>query len=277
MVQAIHAELELTDCSGELWVNGIPIPGAPRRRPVYEISVPIQHALVSGMNTLELWVDVDGSPTQNHTPRKAPPRSTAIAVARLVAYEIGVIGAPENGRVLAQVQYRGAEDNPSSSSASGEAPRVRRISADLAMSFGPWAWEKAPVLTLDEPTLREAEAVVREVHAALFSGDPRRVFDLIRLRWQEMDRAYPGRDDTADQASHADWIRDLGGDERRKIPLAPEHHAFRLIGGGRMIECIDTDFFPSIRIGQEVEPGRWAAAPYTISLARVGPRLVVMR
>lgn len=271
MARSIHAELELTDCSGELWVNGIPIPGLPVRRPSFEISVPFQHAVISGMNQLELWVDVEGKPSRNKEPRRSPPRPTAHAIARLVAYEPGVQAAPENGEVLARLEYRGAEDD------STEAPRVRRLGVDLGMSFGPWAWQKAPPLTLDESTRREAESVVREVHEALFSGDAQRVFDLIALRWEEMDRAYPGRNDAADRQDLAAWIAELAADPRRKVPLDPAHHDFRLIADGRMIECIDDDFFPSIRIAQEVEPGHWAAAPYMLSLARIGERLRVVR
>jgi hypothetical protein len=274
MGSVIHAELELTACSGELWLNGVPLPGLPMRRPTFEMSVCVDHLLVTGMNDLELWVDVDGTrPSESHTPRTSPPNPAAVAVARLVAYDPGVLASPENGKVLATFEYRGAADT------STEAPRVRRLSVDLGRSFGPWAWEKAPPLALDDLTLREAAAVVREVHAALFGGDPQRVFDLVRLRWEEMDRAYPGRDDAADRRSHAAWIAELASDPRRRVPLDPARHDFRLVAGGRMIECIDADFFPSIRIAQEVEPGagEWIAAPYPLSLARVGPRLTVVR
>jgi len=267
----IHAELELTECSGELWLNGIPLPGQPSRRPTFEISVPVNHLLVTGRNELELWVDVDGKPSESHRPRHAPASPAAIAVARLVAYAPGVMASPENGRVLAVLEYRGVGDG------SVDAPRVRRLSVDLGMSFGPWAWQKAPVLTLDEPTLREAVAVVGEVHAALFGGDAARLFDLVRTRWEEADRAYPGRDDAADRSSHAAWVAELGRDPRRRVPLDPARHDFRLVAGGRMIECIDEDFFPAIRVAQEIEPGRWAAAPYPLSLARIGPRLSVVR
>lgn len=271
MARSIHAELELTDCSGELWVNGIPVPSLPVHRPSFEISVPIQHALVTGMNQIELWVDVDGKPHENKTPRKSPPRPTAQAIARLVAYEPGVQAAPENGDVLATLEYEGERDDQD------EAPRVRRLGVDLGMSFGPWTWQKAPALTLDDATRREAEGALREIHGALFGGDPKKVFDLIRLRWEEMDRAYPGRDDALDRLNHAAWIEELAKDPRRSVPLDPDHHAFRLIAEGRMIECIDDDFFASIRIAHEVEPDRWVAAPYAISLARVGDRLTVVR
>lgn len=274
MAQSIHAELELTDCSGELWVNGIPLPGLPIHRPSFEVSVPIQHALVTGMNQLELWVDVEGGPRENKVPRKAPLRPSARAVARLVAYEPGVQATPENGTLLATLEYQGDRVDHDEAT---QAPRVRRLGVDLGMSFGPWAWEKAPILELDDATMNEAKSVVREMHGALFSGDAQKVLNLIRLRWEEMDRAYPGRDDAADQRNHAAWIAELGQDPRSNVPLEPENHAFRLIAGGRMIECIDEDFFASIRIAQEVEPNRWAAAPYSISLARVGQRLTIVR
>jgi len=276
MPRAIHAELELTDCSGELWLNDVPLPSLPVRRPTFEISVPVHHLLVSGMNELVLWVDVEGTPLDNKAPRREAARPTAQAVARLVAYETGVMASPENGQVLCTLAYRGADAPPSADDAE-MAPRRRTVSIDLGMSFGPWAWQKAPVLALDDLTRREAEGALRDLHAALFSGDAQRVLDLVPVRWEEMARAYPGGDGADDLRSHAAWIAELAADPRRNVPLEPAHHAFRLVAGGRMIECIDEDFFPSIRIAQEVEPNRWAAAPYPVSLARIGQRLAVVR
>ena len=271
MTQQIHAELELTDCSAELRLNGIPIPGCPKRRPSFEVSVPVHHLLVSGMNELELFIDLDGKPSESLLPRRSRPRPTSIAVARLVVYETGTIASPENGKVLTTLEYHGAKDE------TDDAPRVRRVSVDPGKSFGPWAWQKAPVLTLDDITLRDAEAALADVHAALFGGDGQKMYELIKVRWQEMDLAYPGRNDAVDQANHAAWIQSLASDERRRLPLDRERFAFRLTAGGRMIECLNEDFAPSIRYGQEVEPGHWAAGMYPVSLARIGARLAVVR
>lgn len=270
MIQ-IHAELELTGCSGELCVNGIPVPGLHERRPTFEVSVPVQHSLVTGKNTLELWVDVEGKPNEYRTKRRQKADGGAVAIGRLVAYPIGVIGAPENGRVLASIEYRGDKDDGE------EAPRVLTLSVDVEGSFGPWAWQSAPELVLDEGTLKEAAQVVSELHEALFSGDPQRVLSLIDRKWREMDRAYPGQDDAQDRRNHAAWIVELASDPRRRAPLSPGRHAFRLVAGGRMIECIDDDYAPSIRLRQEVEPDHWAEAMYPVSLARIDGRLVVVR
>jgi hypothetical protein len=272
MTTAIHVELELTECSGELWLNGFPLPSLPQKRPMFEVSVPMHQALVTGMNDLEMWVDVRGGPNDNKQPRRVPPNPAAKAIARVVEYPVGAQADPTEGKVLATMTYEGAKDD------GDEAPRLRRLGFDLGQSFGPWAWQKAPELVLDEMTMKEAAGVVREVHAALFGGDPDKLFQLIELSWKELDRAYPGRDDAADVTNHATWVRDLAKDPRRMIPLEPSRHAFRLIAGGRLIECIDEDFFPSIRIAQEVEPDRWAAAPYAIALGRnKDGKLVVMR
>jgi hypothetical protein len=271
MPTQIHAELELTDCSAELRVNDIPLPALPARRPTFELSVPVNHLLVPGANELTLYVDIEGKPSEILKPREEPPRDGARAIVRLVEYEVGVMGSPENGRVLGAMEYRGADDG------SREAPRVRKVTVDPGASAGPWAWQAAPVLALDEPTRSEAERAVREVHEALFSGDAERVRALIAIRWEEMDRAYPGRDDAADRQRHAEWIAELAASPRRKLRLDPLRHDFRLVAGGRMIECIDEDHFPSIRVAQEVEPNRWAAAPYPILLARIEGSLRVVR
>lgn len=134
MPTVIHAELKLTDCSGELWLNGIPLPGQPARRPVFEFSVPVNHLLVTGMNDFALWVDVDGKPSENKALRRAPPNPAAVAVARLVAYDVGVMAAPENGKVLATFEYRGAT-NPRPPT--GASPRPRASAASPWTSASP--------------------------------------------------------------------------------------------------------------------------------------------
>lgn len=276
---SINAELELTDCSGELWINGIPIEGLQSRRPTFEVSIGVHHHLVPGVNTLELYVDVDGIPRDYLRPRESPPREKAHAVGRLVRYAAGVMANPDNGQLLAEIEYRGKDDDAT------HAPRVVRGQVDLGPAFGPWSWQAAPLLDVDESgrlsdaMRREAESLLEEVHAALFSGNADRMLELVKVRWQEMDRAWPGRNDAEDRAKHAAFLGRVASDPRRRVPLNRNKHDFRIVGNGRLLECIDVDFMPSIRIAQEVEPNRWALAPYGVTMARVAPggRLAVVR
>ncbi|MFO0614737.1 MAG: hypothetical protein U0414_19275 [Polyangiaceae bacterium] len=279
---SINAELELTDCSGELWINGIPIEGQQTRRPLFEVSVGVHHLLVPGTNTLELWVDVEGIPRDYLRPRDAPAREKAHAVGRLVRYPAGVMANPDNGQVLAEIEYRGKFDD------SKQAPRVVHGAVDLGAAFGAWSWQSAPLISpqkaagtfeLDDATRREAESLLEDVHTALFSGDADRMLELVKVRWEEMDRAWPGRNDAEDRARHAAFLSRVAADPRKRVPLNRVKHDFRIVGNGRLLECIDVDFMPSIRIAQEVEPDRWALAPYAVTMARVGPngRLAVVR
>jgi hypothetical protein len=270
---SINAELELTDCSGELWINGIPIEGQQTRRPLFEVSVGVHHLLVPGTNTLELWVDVEGIPRDYLRPRDAPPREKAHAVGRLVRYPAGVIANPDNGQVLAEIEYRGKLDD------SKQAPRVVHGAVDLGAAFGPWSWQAAPSIELDDLVRKEAESLLEDVHTALFTGNADRMLELVKVRWEEMDRAWPGRNDAEDRAKHAAFLARVASDPRRRVPLNRLKHDFRVVGNGRLLECIDVDFMPSIRIAQEVEPNRWALAPYAVTMARVGPNgsLAVVR
>ena len=146
------------------------------------------------MNELELWVDVEGEPQGQ--PRPAPPTRdpAAVAVARLVAYAAGVMRLPRERQGPRHLRVpRRRPTTP---------PRPRASAASRSTSACPSApgpGRGRPSSTLDDLTLREADRRRREVHAALFGGDAQRVFDLVRLRWEEMDRAYPGRDDAADR------------------------------------------------------------------------------
>lgn len=276
---SINAELELTDCSGELWINGIPIEGLQSRRPMFEVSIGVHHYLVPGVNTLQLWIDVDGIPRDYLRERESPPREKAHAVGRLVRYAAGVMANPDNGQLLAEIEYRGKYDD------SKKAPRVVHGQVDLGAAFGPWSWQTAPLIELDpaggpsDGTRREAESLLEDVHTALFTGNAERMLELVKVRWEEMDRAWPGRNDADDRTKHAAFLSRVASDPRRRVPLNRNKHDFRVVGNGRLLECIDVDFMPSIRIAQEVEPNRWALAPYGVTMARVGPggRLAVVR
>ncbi len=269
--KVIYAEVEARSCTADLYVNGVPIPGVRRRTIFEKFGVSIQQWIVSDKNELTLVVDVEGSPSTNTAPREEKPRSDAQATGRFVEYEEGVIASPDNGRVLGQVTYLGSEDE------SEEAPRVRSISVDLPVQYGRWLWQDAPVLTLDDAARAEAVSVLESVQNALFGGDLGRMLDLVKVRWEEVDRAYPGRNDGDDRASLGSWLSELASEPHRRLPLRPSEHDFRLVAGGRVIECIDKDFMPSLRILQEIEPNRWAETPYPVYLARIQNRLTVVR
>jgi hypothetical protein len=269
--KVIHAEVEARQCTADLYVNGVPIPGVRHRQVFEKFSFPVHHWIVAGKNELTLAVDVDGSPSESLAPRKEKARKNAQAVGRFVEYEEGVIATPSEGRVLAQVSYSGIDDE------TDDAPRIQSVSADLPVAFGRWAWEDAPVITLDDATIAEAVGVLESIVDALFGGDLARMMDLVKVRWAEVDRAYPGRNDADDRASLGTWLAELASQPHRRTPLRSSLHDFRLVAGGRVIECVDEDYMPSVRIRQEIEPDRWVETPYPVYLARIGNALTVVR
>lgn len=271
--KVIYAELETRHCTAELFVNGVPLPPVRQKSGYDKFSVTIQHWLVSGKNELTLVVDIDGDeiPSLNALPRQKKAEKKAEATGRFVEYEEGVISAPENGRILGQVSYVGTDDE------TDQAPRVTSVSVDLPVQFGRWQWQDAPQLTLDDPTIAEAKQVLASVQDALFGNSLDKMLALVKVRWEELDRAYPGRNDANDRAMLGGWLAELASDPKRRIPLQPSRHDFRLVAGGRVIECIDEDYMPSIRIAEEIEPDRWMQVPYPVYLARIGNALTVVR
>jgi hypothetical protein len=265
----IHAQLEVEGCTAELWLNGIPITRlGPHTAPLESRAA--QQFLVAGTNRIELLVEPGRSPSCARTDVRERRLEGARAVGRLLRFEDGTIPDAEFGETLAEVTYRSEEDR----SPADRFPRSLFAERDLGGIVGRWAYEDAPILSMEEALIDEAHAALEAIAEAIRQGSTARFLELLEVQVREAARAYPA---LTEEYLREDLTKLLADYHRAKEPVVPldrERHDFRLVAGGRMIECVDVDWRPSLMLR---DPDVEVEAPYAIFLARIEGKLRVVR
>jgi hypothetical protein len=262
----IHAELAVRACTAELYLNGIRL----RRQVAPErpyVSIPVRQYLVPGSNHLEMVVEPGQMPSQARQGKEKTAKPGASAVARLTRYEEGQIAFAKNGEKLIEIRWQGSADEETF-------PKILGAESSLGPVHGRWSWQDAPPLCLDEATRTEIADVLATVARAFERGDPAPMIDLLAVRFVDVVRAYPANALSALNEDLAHWVRTFGSKGWKVLPLAPEQHDFRLCAGNRLVEVVDRDGLPSLRLKppDEEEPH-----PYAMLLARIDGRLVPVR
>lgn len=263
----IHAEIELTRCTAELYVNGIPL-----RRKSHPgdrfASLAAHQYLIGGDNRLELLVEPGPTPSRARAVEertRAMPGSAAIA--RIVRYEAGGFANHEEGEVLAEVKWEGEADTREAF------PKSAGATVALG-SRSRWSWQDAPPLTLDEATRAEIEGVLSTVSRCFEQGDPAPLLRLLAPRFDEGIRAYPVNDRETLTRELSAYVNEVAHDGWKVRPLDPEGFDFRLCAGDRMVELVDRDWLPSLRFFAPDEPEPYG---YVMFLARIDGRLAIVR
>ncbi len=268
--RVLHAQLHVERCTAELFLNGIPIVHIdPKRRTAFE-SRAVEQFIVPGKNRVELLVEPGPHPSVARTELRQMKLGDAWAVARLVSFPDGVFTEPENGTVLGEVRFERLPDQDESRTM----PASLVGEVELASANGRWAWQDAPVLDPGDALVAEARAVLEELAAAYRVGSAPAIWKLFEGPTKDLARAYPAFTEAMAKSelelltAHFTKIPD------RVIPFKPEEHDFRIVGGGRLIECVDRDWKGSLRIK---DPDDGSETPVTHLLARLDGRLRVVR
>jgi len=265
----IHAQIQAEGCTAELYVNGIPVSRIDPDRTPFE-SVAVEQHLIPGRNRIEVLVEPGPHPSVARTEGRYADLGAATAVGRLVRFADGVFAEPSRGDVLVEVKFEPDPDHPG--------PRVFPASVSTEVDLGPangrWAWQDAPVLELDEPTVAEAARVLDAIAAGYQSLSAQTLWALSELNIKDTLRAYPALDEAALRADLELILQHYGQKPERVHPRAADQHDFRVVAGGRMIECVDRDWKPSLRLK---DPDDESAIPYPVLLARIDGRLGIVR
>ncbi|WP_437669511.1 hypothetical protein [Sorangium sp. So ce131] len=263
----IYAELERRACAAELRVNGLPVAYLARTAGVFGTRAAHEY-LVPGKNRIELLIEPGPKPSLARAQRRESMPAGAVATSRLVRYPAGAFIEPENGEVLAQLEWQ-------STDAEELFPRVLEAEVDLGAFLGRWSWQDAPALTLDDALVAEAGAALARLAAAIRAGDLGAFWAATEVRIREAIRAYPALDEEAARTELGDFLALYRqGASEPVFALREERHDFRLVAGGRVLQCVDDDFQPSLRLR---DPEDGSPVPYPILLARIGDRLEVVR
>jgi hypothetical protein len=239
----IHAELKIDGCRAELWLNDIPLQLlAPDQS--HNVSIPAHLYLLDGINTLEIVVYPGPTPSEarNGPIDVSPVSPKGSATARLAAYNPGDFTGDAKAPVLIEVTWKAAEAEP------GPYPRAVRTSRNLGAMFGRWDWEAAERLTLDEATTDEVAYVLETLRTSLAAGDPEPLFRLATLKFRDAATAFPARPLAAlAEQFRAVVARDASSANWSFPPLDRQNFDFRLAAEGRLIECVNRDWRPTLR------------------------------
>ena len=269
--RVLHAQLHVDKCTAELWLNGVPLVRIdPKKRTAFE-SRPVEELVIPGANRLELLVEPGAHPSVARTELRTVDTGDAWAEARLVSFPDGVFTEPENGTVLGQLRF---ERPPPEHSTSRTMPMSLVGEVELGSANGRWAWQDAPVLEPGDTLVAEARAALEVLAAIYRAGKTEAIWKHLAAANREILRAYPAfteammRTELEVMTAHFTRGRDP------VLPLRPEEHDFRLVAGGRLLQCVDRDWKGSLRFR---DPGDGSEAPVAHLLARIDGRLQVVR
>lgn len=238
----IVLEARVDGASAELYVNDIPVariaPPGPRA-----VALPVNQYLHRGSNHVSLVVNPGPTPATALAPHPEPWRAPgAIATASLARYRTGAVSGDGSGEVLGSVAW--------ASRADGEPePFPQRVDGDVTvpLPLGPWTWQSAEELALDDATVGAVASVIEIVRSGLEAGDIASFLELGSRGLREIARAY---DDSPDEGVHtlrAVVQHSRGAAHWRFPPLPRDAWDLRLVAGGRMVECIGRDWEPIVR------------------------------
>jgi hypothetical protein len=260
--EAIYLHVDARGVRAAAALNGFPLLRATIQ-PEDGAEAAVQQFLVPGSN--EILLRVEACPGGDG---RAP--ADALAVAQLVRYPDGVLLYPENGTVLGSATW---SPDLSPHAQPESLPLERRATVHLGAAFGRWAWQDAPALSLDEALVAEARAALEALGRAMWRGPAAAYKRLLALQASEALRAYPAWD-PADQEAYLDRLAaSFQAAPEPGFRLRAERHAFRVVAGGRVLQCVDDDHRGSLRLCQ-ADGDELRSAVY---LARIDGALRVVR
>lgn len=259
-------------CVAEFALNGIPI----MRRGVEggeSFGVQVNHLLLDGENTLECTLFPGPVPSLSRWGEFGPQLRVGSARHQKVKmslrrYPFGAtVGGPE-AEELSRLEWNGDPGD------------VRTVAftlqekVNLGQLYGRWQWQDAPKLKLDQFDQMEIVEFLEGLHTAIQAGDPDPFIAASMVRIEEISRAY-GTDPAERRAMIDRGIYvDSGAPGFRMAPLDPRIFDFRLCGGGRLVECVASDWQPILRGGPDRQ-GNYSF--YDMFIARIGEDWQIVR
>lgn len=255
----------LEACDAELWVNDVPL---ARLTAAGGGGIEtFNHVAVSGENVFEVVLNPGPTPSTARTERRTLPSEGVAVEVHGALCPPGTSPGDEAATTLFRFGFRAPSETM-------EFPHTELMRYALDLPFGPWAWEGAEALTLDAALRQEATRYLQSMHGALAR------------------RSFPGFW-AHNEVTHGEVAvaHDLPLGERRAAaesalqsvfddpafamaPLVAEDFDFRLVAGGRLLECIAKDWGAIVRTEPDSE-GHVMRFP--ISLGRVDGALRGLR
>lgn len=264
-------ECEAQGCDAEFWLNDVPvIRRGPSSGPY--MSAPVNQLVRDGVNVLTAIIRPGPKPSEAATGADGV-KEFHVAEgervwAKLTAYPYGaVVGGPD-AEHLVEIDWPPIPRLPT------QHPLVLSSRADLGEVRGAWAFETADVLTLDVPTKKEIAAYLADVRKKLEDGDCEAFLAAQKLRLADGARAFDTRASKKKNEIRRIMADEFGKPEWAFEPLDEATFDLRLVAGGRMVECLGTDWEPLVRQRPDADGN---VGHFDMMLAKIDGRWEIVR
>lgn len=263
----VLAQLEVQDCTAELYVNGVPVIRiTPSKLHIQNVAV--EHFLVPGKNRIEVLVEPGGRPSGARLDTHFLSYRPMKAIGRLIRFPDGVPATVEHGELLAATMFDRAPGPPRLF------PVEAAAQVDLGAAHGRWEWQDAPQLKLNDALIDEAHALLERVAAILRARKTEEFWRITELQLLDVQHAYPANNE-AEMRRHLAVL--MAYYEKAADPVMALERArydFRLVAGDRLLQLIDRDWTTSLKMR---DPGDGSPVPYSIFVARIRGELRIVR
>ena len=241
---ALLLDVTVEGCDVELYVNDIPLVRIPAAAGggMHQCD----HVLVPGPNVFEVLLHPGATPSVARTDKRTLP-SAGIAV------EVHAALCPPGtapGEVGTTTLFRFGERLPGGPL---EFPRSVQATHPIDRTEGPWAWERATVLQLDPTLLYEATRFVQSMHASLARKSFVGFWAHNEIAHREVARAFDVPLSERQAAGEAALNSQFADPAFAMAPLVAEQFDYRLVAGGRLLECIAKDWGAIVRTEPDSE------------------------
>lgn len=271
MIFVIEFEARNIDC--ELWLNDFPI---TKRGPEFgwAWNGPVNQYLKDGANELCLVLTPSGDQSFSN-PGNAPrwyagPPAEAEVTVKFSRYPKGAIMGGPDAVELANLSWK-ADDLHCGMMW----PHLRSEVVELDERYGEMAWERGEPLQLgDEDVERNVLGLLNELHRSIDEGDHSTWLDLNDARLGDHDTLYRGRKGGRRQTAMMEMQESRNQDEFGMAPVITDTSAWRLVAGGRAIQCVAPDGEPALR---ELTKEDGSTDSYPVFAAKVDGRWIQVR
>ena len=241
---AVLLDVTVDGCDVELYVNDIPLVRIPAAAGggMHQCD----HALVQGDNLFEVLLHPGATPSVARTDKRTLPSDGVAVEVRAALCPPGT--AP--GEVGTTALFRFSERLPGGPM---EFPRSVKATHPIDRTEGPWAWERAPVLQLDPALIHEATRYVQSLHASLARKSFPGFWAHNEIAHHEVSRAYDVPVGERQAGAEAALATRFADPAFAMAPLVAENFDYRLVGGGRLLECIAKDWGAIVRTEPDSE------------------------
>lgn len=238
--EVICAIMECGQVRAELYLNGFPVLYASEYTPL--VAESMHPFLVDGLNTFELLIEPGQTPSLAREPHEPVVSKEAQARAWLGAYPEDAPVFPDQGRRIADLVFRRANEKDDL-----KFPASLRASFDLGNWRGPMAWQNAPALRLDDEMRQAAFATLRRLVQIHQDADLNALWDLVGPHVRDFLRIFGWAE--ADLRTHfQEMLAEYAEEPDAILPWNEEDTDFRVVAHGRLIECVNKDWMPTLRM-----------------------------